>query len=63
VNLVQYDNASGSVGLNSRLRWNPKAGEDLYIVVNHGFIADGAFTGLGRQAAEVAVKYTKTFRY
>jgi hypothetical protein len=63
VNLVQYDNASGSVGLNSRLRWNPKAGEDLYIVVNHGFVADGVFTGLSRDAAEVAVKYTKTFRY
>ncbi|MDY6981543.1 MAG: carbohydrate binding family 9 domain-containing protein [Pseudomonadota bacterium] len=63
VNLIQYDNASGSVGLNSRVRWNPKAGEDLYIVINHGFIADGVFTGLGRDAAEIALKYTKTFRY
>ena len=23
VNLLQYDNGSGSMGLNSRLRWNP----------------------------------------
>jgi hypothetical protein len=24
VNLIQYDNLSGSAGINSRLRWNPR---------------------------------------
>jgi hypothetical protein len=62
VNLIQYDNESSSVGLNSRLRWNPRAGQDLYIVINHGFDADGAFTGLNSQTSQLAVKYTHTFR-
>ncbi len=43
VNLIQYDNESGSVGENSRLRWNPREGQDLYIVLNHGFDAVGFF--------------------
>jgi len=63
INLVQYENRSNSVGINSRLRWNPQAGEDLFIVVNYNFGADGVFTGLNREQAEIALKYTKTFRY
>lgn len=63
VNLIQYDNNSNSVGVNSRLRWNPQAGEDLYIVLNYNFAADGVFAGLNRNQAEIALKYTKTFRY
>jgi hypothetical protein len=63
VNLVQYDNASESVGLNSRLRWNPQAGEDLFIVINYNFNAEGVFNHLSREQAEIALKYTKTFRF
>lgn len=29
INFIQYDNVSEKAGLNSRLRWNPKAGKDL----------------------------------
>ena len=43
VNPIQYDNEADSVGINSRLQWNPRAGRDLYIVLNHGFDASGAF--------------------
>ena len=63
VNLLQYDNASSSVGVNSRLRWNPKAGEDMYVVINYNFDSEGVFTHLSREKAEIALKYTKTFRY
>ncbi len=63
VNLVQYDNASSTVGINSRLRWNPQAGEDLYLVVNYNFDSEGVFTQISREKAEIALKYTKTFRY
>ena len=62
VNLLQYDNVSGSAGLNSRLRWNPRAGQDLYVVLNHGFGAAGAFSGLESQRAQFSIKYTHTFR-
>ncbi len=63
VNLVQYDNASSTMGLNSRLRWNPKAGEDLYLVVNYNFDSEGVFSHISREKAEIALKYTRTFRY
>jgi hypothetical protein len=63
VNLLQYDNYSSSVGLNSRLRWNPQAGEDLFVVLNLNMDATGVFTGLSRESAEIALKYTKTLRF
>jgi len=63
INLIQYDNASSTVGVNSRLRWNPQAGEDLFIVLNYNFDAEGVFSHLSRETAEIALKYTKTFRY
>jgi hypothetical protein len=63
INLVQYDNGSDVVGVNSRLRWNPKAGEDLYLVLNYNFGADGTFVGMNPSNAEIVLKYTKTFRY
>jgi hypothetical protein len=63
VNLVQYDNNSSTVGFNSRLRWNPQAGEDLYVVINYNFDSEGVFSHLSSKKAEIALKYTKTFRY
>ena len=62
LNLLQYDNDSNSAGINSRLRWNPRAGKDLYIVLNHGFDALGVFSGLRSTQSQLAVKYTQTFR-
>ena len=62
LNLVQYDNDSNSAGINSRLRWNPRAGKDLYIVLNHGFDGHGGFSGLRSTQQQLAVKYTQTFR-
>lgn len=64
INLMQYDNGSKSAGLNSRLRWNPEAGEDLYLVLNYNFdSSEGAFTDLSAQQAELVLKYTRTFRF
>lgn len=63
VNLVQYDNESNSVGINSRLRWSPRAGQDLYVVLNHDFDATGAFRGLRSTGSQLSVKYTHTFRF
>jgi len=63
-NLMQYDNGSGTVGLNSRLRWNPRAGEDLFLVLNYNTDSfDGAFRGLQVRESEVVLKYTRNFRF
>jgi hypothetical protein len=63
INLLQYDNGSDSVGLNSRLHWDPRAGEDFYLVVNYNFDADGVFNGLNTRQSEVVLKYTRNFRF
>jgi hypothetical protein len=63
INLIQYDNGSRVAGLNSRLRWNPEAGEDFYLVLNYNFDADGAFLGMNPRDTELVMKYTKTFRF
>ena len=63
LNLIQYDNESESVGINSRLRWNPRAGQDLYLVINHGYSAEESFSRLRSEQSQYAVKYTHTFRF
>lgn len=39
-NFIQYDNVSETAGINSRLRWNRRAGQDMYVVINQGFERD-----------------------
>lgn len=63
INLIQYDNRSNSTGVNSRLRWNPKAGEDLYLVVNYNFDTEETLSRFSQKSSELVLKYTKTFRY
>ena len=64
VNLLQYDNESGSVGVNSRLRWNPRAGEDLFLVINYNLDSTaGAFKELNAAESEIVLKYTRNFRF
>ena len=59
---VQYDNVSKNGGLNSRLRYNPEPGQNLYLVLNHGFFVDED----GRRRSEVnnmIAKLGYTFRF
>ena len=35
VNLLQYDNESEVVSINTRLHWIPQAGREMFIVLNH----------------------------
>ncbi len=62
-NLIQYDNVSQIIGINSRLQWTPRAGRQAFLVLNHDlqdFDRDGVFqTAL----AEAAVKFSYTFRF
>lgn len=63
INLMQYDNLSSLVGLNSRLNWNPQAGENFYFVVNYNFDSDGVFNGMNARDSEIVLKYSKNFRF
>ena len=60
-NLLQYDNISRSLGLNSRLRWNFKPGSDLFLVLNQGWEREEA--SLIPTEKEVTMKVEYTFRF
>ena len=38
--LTQYDNWSKNLGWQGRLRWTPRAGNDVFLVFHHGWIQD-----------------------
>jgi len=63
VNLIQYDNASESMGINSRLHWIPQAGREAFIVLNHGMTdldRDNDFTSV---SADLTLKFSYTYRF
>jgi hypothetical protein len=62
-NLVQYDNVSETAGLQSRLQWIPKAGQELTAIINHSsedLDRDGSFHSLN---AEYGLRISYTFRF
>ena len=58
--VVQYDNVSKQVGLNSRLRWTWRPGNDLFLIVNQNWeYDDGRFI---KPNSEIILKVAATFR-
>ena len=63
INLIQYDNSSEVLGVNSRLQWIPKAGQKGFIVLNHNvqdFDKDNTFVS---DVSDLSVKFSYTFRF
>lgn len=63
INLIQYDNISNTIGLNSRLHWIPRAGREAFVVLNHNvqeLPADNSFHSIFN---ELALKFSYTFRF
>jgi hypothetical protein len=59
--LIQYDNLSKTVGVNSRFRWIVNPGNEVFLVFNRGFdVEDGRFRTLG---TEITSKLVWTFRF
>jgi hypothetical protein len=62
-NLLQYDNLSETAGVQSRLQWIQKAGQELTALISHSsqdLDRDGSFRALN---AEYGVRMSYTFRY
>ena len=62
-NFVQYDNVSDTVGLNSILRWIPRAGQETVLAFNtqqQDFDRDGRFRSY---TSDVTLKLSYTFRW
>ncbi|HWK53146.1 MAG TPA: carbohydrate binding family 9 domain-containing protein [Hyphomicrobiales bacterium] len=63
VTLVQYDNVSELMGINTRLQWIPKAGQEGFVVLNYGledFDKDNTFKSA---TADLSVKFKYTLRF
>jgi hypothetical protein len=67
--MVQYDNLSNEVGINSRLRYNRAAGQDFWLVLNHNMREfepdDPEYRSNDFRSVETvaALKFRYTFRF
>jgi hypothetical protein len=62
LNVAQYDNVSGRLGVNSRVRWWPTKGQVAYLVVNYDWRED-LFGDFRPFVAETTFKFNYTFRF
>ena len=60
-NLIQYDDLSDSIAVNSRLQWEYRPGSKLFFVVNQGYVDE--MTGLALQNFELVAKVGALFRF
>lgn len=58
--IVQYDNESETVGLNSRFKWIVRPGSIVFLVVNYGFDAQEKFQTL---STDIATKVVWSLRF
>jgi hypothetical protein len=62
-NLVQYDNVSEAMGINSRLHWIPKAGQQAFLVLNWGLTDADKDNSFDSTIADLSLKFNYTFRF
>lgn len=63
LNVVQYDNVTDTAGFNSRLRYSPRAGQDMFLVADRQFDVDPLSRKFNTSIAEFALKLRYTFRF
>ena len=65
-NLIQFDNRSGNLGLQSRVRWTLKPGNDVFFIFGQGWVQDLEGEGgydFRQQDTRLATKLQYTFRF
>jgi len=64
---AQYDNQSELLGINSRLQWIPKAGQEFYLIYNGGWQEGGWLdrhsSGFQKVGQSATAKLNYTFRF
>lgn len=63
VNLVQYDNVTETIGINSRLHWVPEAGREGFIVLNHNLQDFDRDNNFDSSRSDLTLKFNYTFRF
>ena len=64
-NLIQFDNRSGNLGLQSRVHWTIEPGNELFFVFGQGWVQDleRGYRDFRRQDSRLATKLQYTFRF
>lgn len=64
-NLLQYDNRSRNMGWQSRVRWTPRPGNDLFVAFNQGWIQEevGGSLRFRAEDSRVSAKFQYSFRF
>lgn len=62
-NFLQYDNVSYTLGLNSILRWVPRAGREVLLVINREFIDHTRERDFKSVTGDITFKFGYTFRF
>ena len=63
INLIQYDNVSEIIGINSRLHWIPRAGQEGFIILNHNLQDIDKNDRFQSSLSDLSVKFNYTFRF
>ncbi len=63
ISLIQYDNVSEVVGLNTRLVWIPTAGQEGLIVFNHSLQDRDKDNSFRSERSDINAKFSYTFRF
>ncbi|MFL2545842.1 MAG: carbohydrate binding family 9 domain-containing protein [Candidatus Rariloculaceae bacterium] len=63
ISLIQYDNNSEVLGINTRLHWVPRAGQEGFIVLNHNVQDTDKDNSFQRTSSDLSIKFSYTFRF
>lgn len=63
ISLLQYDNISENMGLNTRVQWIPEAGQEALIVLNYNMQDRDKDNTFQSALSDLSVRFRYTFRY
>ena len=63
VNLIQFDNVSNDLGLDSRFHWIPQAGRNFFVVLSHNMNRNEIADRFDTTRTGLTVKVDHTFRF
>ncbi len=63
ISLLQYDNISENMGLNTRIQWIPEAGQEALIVLNYNMQDRDKDNTFHSALSDLSVRFRYTFRY
>lgn len=63
VNLIQFDNVSNDLGIDSRFHWAPEPGRNVYVVLSHNMNRNEIANRFDTTRTGLTVKLDHTFRF